>query len=211
MKKRTSAASVVTMYQILRRHQIGTNHVEQIARKLRLNGRRMGLSRNVKMVNQLIDLKVSDAKEEQWVCVSKFRRAKRLLYQNIGARSNQATLFQTLLRNTLQKQWQEQKAKNTGKVAHLRRKYGKTLPNQVEGISVSDQELERIRKPISAPHIWGPPDSLPQLSEAAIKVLQLPPKTTVFPKVDLMEVEMEVGEDDGQTKVGGRGQMPEDQ
>ena len=152
----------------------------------------MGQQRNPEIVVQLLTIKVREAEKEQKTVTEKYLRSKRLLDNVIGQKSAAAMVFKPVLKEVLEGRWTISKLKNKEKVDFLVKKYRPKIPDEIKGIAISDKALAPHLKPLEEPLVWGEAASKPVLSEAAVQVMRLPPKTTVFPSVDVVKVEMEV-------------------
>jgi DNA-binding protein len=74
--KMTRAVSVLNLFRKLINKRVGTNEVEAAAERLRKTGRRIGVTRNPKLVCKLMEIKAADAEEDVKTAKAALRRSK---------------------------------------------------------------------------------------------------------------------------------------
>ena len=185
----------------LLRNRVGTNKVEKLAEKLALEmrgGRRGPIEERErrsmvrKKVTMLMSDKAKDAEEDVKLAFKQFCKSKKELWKIVPWDSRVGFEVRDVLRSELGLEWQERMKVMQKTVDYLVKKHKllrkEEVPAEWRGIKIADRALEgEIQLP---PPLLG--EMVGQISDAAKEVLKLPPKTAVFAKIKLEEIQMEV-------------------
>ena len=183
------------------RSSVGTGKVEKLALALakETRGGRSGVveeRERMRMVRRKVLLlmrdKVRDAKEDVDLAQIQFCKAKSRMWKVIPLESRMGEEVREVMRGEMGWEWKERMKLMEKSVNYLVKKYKRMrmeeVPAMWKGIKITDQALgEKIQLP---PPFLG--EQVGQVSDAAKEVLQLPPKTAVFSKILIEDIQMEV-------------------
>ena len=136
--------------------------------------------------------KLMDAEGDLKLARIQFHKSKKQLWKVVPWWSRAGAGMREVLRVEMGLEWNEKMEAMTRSVNFLVEKFRRSrleeVPNTWRGIKVSDAALgEGLQLP---PAFLS--EGVGNITEAAKEVLQLPPKTAVFPKVTLKDVQIEV-------------------
>ena len=185
----------------LLRSSVGTGKVEKLSAKLALEmkgGRRGPIEERErrsmvrKKVTMLMSDKVKDAEEDVNLAFKQFCKSKKELWRIVPWDSRVGYEVRDVLRSELGLEWQERMKVMQKSVDYLVKKHKllrkEEVPAMWRGIKIADRALEgEIQLP---PPLLG--EMVGQISDAAKEVLQMPPKTAVFSKILMEDIEMEL-------------------
>ena len=185
----------------LLRGGVGTSRAERLGIRLaeEARGGRRGpneermMARMVKRkVMLLMRDKLADAEEDTRLAKIQFHKAKKKLWMVVPWASWVGAGVREVIRGEMALEWEEKMNHMARTVSFLINKFRRgrveEVPATWRDVKVSDAELgEGIVLP---PPFLG--EGVGNISQAAKEVLQLPPKTAIFPKVTLKDVQVEV-------------------
>ena len=186
--KMTKRVSTVLLLQKLQKRKTGTNDVEYFCKTIKRK-----FARN-KMRQTMMSNKIRDAKYKETKARNLFNSKYNYLVRRWGHNRAFMSQFNILLQQEIEFIWKTEKARVQSKIDFLVNKWHKnnlSKPehrDEIQNVAVSDEKLNEK---------FGPPvDDLPvtfggvQLSESEAKVLALPPKFCVFPKIEMEDVQV---------------------
>ena len=181
---------------------VGTGKVEKLALKLALEmrgGRRGQIEERERktMVRKKVLLlmrdKVKDATEDADLAFTQFCKSKQVIWKIIVWDSRMGAEFREVMRGEMVHEWKERTKAMQKTVDYLVKKHrmlrSEVVPEEWRGIKISDQALGD-RPPIPPPFLG---EDVRELSAAAKEVLQMPPKTALYSKIRIEDIQMEIG------------------
>ena len=185
----------------LLKSSVGTGKVEKLALKLakETRGGRSGVMeekermRTVRRkVLMLMRDKAGDAREDADLAKIQFCKAKARMWKVIPLESRMGEEVRDVLRGEMGWEWKERMKLMEKSVNYLVKKHKRLRMEEVpatwKGIKITDQALgDEIQLP---PPFLG--EQVGRISDAAKEVLQLPPKTAVYSKILIEDIQMEV-------------------
>ena len=183
------------------RSGVGTGKVEKLAVKLALEmrgGRRGEVEERDRRrmtrrkVLLLMEDKVKDASVDADLAFVQFCKAKSEMWKVVAWNSRLGADVRRMMREEMAFEWRERMKIMQQSVDHLvekhRRLRKEEVPETWRGIKITDQALGELPK--LPPPFLG--EGVGEISEAAKEVLQLPPKTALYTKIKMEDIEMEV-------------------
>ena len=183
----------------LLRCSVGTGKVELLAERLATEsrgGRILEEKERVKVVRQKVILLMSDKLKDAVADLElgrvQFNKSKKVLSNIVPAQSRLGQEVRIVMRREMSLEWQEKMDQMRRSVYFLINKHRASrreeVPASWRGIMISDQALgDNIQLP--APFLS---ERIGEVSDAAKDVLQLPPKTAVYSKISMKDIEREV-------------------
>ena len=185
----------------LLRSSVGTGKVEKLALKLakETRGGRSGVveeRERTRMVRRKVLLlmreKARDAREDADLARIQFCKAKSRMWKVVTLESRLGEEIREVMRGEMGWEWKERMKQMEKSVNYLVKKHKnmrrEEVPETWKGIKITDQALgDEIQLP---PPFLG--EQVGQVSDAAKEVLQLPPKTAVYSKILIEDIQMEV-------------------
>ena len=183
----------------LLRCDVGTGKVESLAERLAMEskgGRILERVEMVKVVKQKVALlmrdKLRDAEKDLELGRTQFHKSKRQVWTALDCWSREGMEFKLILREEMSFEWQEKMDQMKRSVHFLINKHRTSrrgdVPNTWRGVKISDEALgDEIELP--APFLG---EGIGEVSDAAKEILQMPPKTAVYSKISLKDIEREV-------------------
>ena len=181
---------------------VGTGKVEKLALKLALEmkgGRRGEVEERERRsmvrrkVGMLMRDKVKDATEDADLAFIQYCKSKQVMWKMIAWDTRVGAEFREVLRGEMAFEWKERMKQMQKSVDYLVKKHrmlrSKVVPDEWRGIKISDQALGD-RPPIPQPFLG---ENVTGLTEAAKEILQMPPKTALYTKIRIEDIQMEVG------------------
>ena len=180
---------------------VGTGKVERLGVRLaeEARGGRRGpaeereRSRMVKnKVMMIMRDKMLDAGEDLKMARVQFHKSKKMLWKVVPWRSRAGAGVREVLQVEMALEWNEKRRLMVNSVNYLVEKFRRgrveDVPDTWRGVKVSDVALgEGLQLP---PAFLS--EAVGDITQAAREVLQLPPKTAIFPRITLKDVQVEV-------------------
>ena len=180
---------------------VGTSKVEKLGQRLakEARGGRRGAQEEreagkmaSKKVGMLMKDKLKDAEADLKLARIQFHKAKKLLWKTIPWWSRAGAGLREVVRVEMALEWNEKMTKMTNAVNFLIDKFRRSrldkVPDTWRGVRVSDEALgEELQLP---PAFLS--EGVRNVTEAAKEILKLPPKTAIFPKITLKDIQVEV-------------------
>ena len=180
---------------------VGTSKVEKLGQRLakEARGGRRGAQEEReagkiarKKVGMLMKDKLKDAEADLKLARIQFHKAKKLLWKTIPWWSRAGAGLREVVRVEMALEWNEKMTKMTNAVNFLIDKFRRSrldkVPDTWRGVRVSDEALgEELQLP---PAFLS--EGVRNVTEAAKEILKLPPKTAIFPKITLKDIQVEV-------------------
>ena len=180
---------------------VGTSKVEKLGQRLakEARGGRRGAQEEReagkiarKKVGMLMEDKLRDAEADLKLARIQFHKAKKLLWRTIPWWSRAGAGLREVVRVEMALEWNEKMTKMTNAVNFLIDKFRRSrldkVPDTWRGVRVSDEALgEELQLP---PAFLS--EGVRNVTEAAKEILKLPPKTAIFPKITLKDIQVEV-------------------
>ena len=185
----------------LLRSGVGTGKVEKLATKLALEmrgGRRGEVEERERRsmvrrkVLMLMTDKVKDAYVDADLAFTQYCKAKKDMWKVVPWDSRVGSELREVMRREMGFEWHERMRIMQRSVNHLVDKHRmlrkEVVPAMWRGIKITDQALgEQQNLP---PPFLG--EGVGQITEAAKEILQLPPKTALYTKIKMADIQMEV-------------------
>ena len=180
---------------------VGTGKAEKFGERLarEARGGRRGMEEEREMVKtvkrkvmMLMRDKLKDAEEDMRLARVQFYKSKKRLWKMLQWRSWVGAGVREVMQREMVIEWEEKMNHMTRSVNYLVNKFRagrvEKVPATWRGVKVSDAALgEGLVLP---PPFLG--EGVGDITQAAKEVLQLPPKTALFPKITLKDVQVEV-------------------
>ena len=180
---------------------VGTSKVEKLGQRLakEARGGRRGAQEvreagkiARKKVGMLMEDKLRDAEADLKLARIQFHKAKKLLWRTIPWWSRAGAGLREVVRVEMALEWNEKMTKMTNAVNFLIDKFRRSrldkVPETWRGVRVSDEALgEELQLP---PAFLS--EGVRNVTEAAKEILKLPPKTAIFSKITLKDIQVEV-------------------
>ena len=150
----------------------------------------------VKVVRQKVLLlmkdKLKDAVVDMNLARSQFNKSKKMLWKDVPSLSRVGQELRMVMREEMGFEWQEKMIQMQRSVHFLVNKHRRSrleeVPDIWRGVRISDHALGEVIQ-LPAPFLG---EGVRGVSDAAKKVLQLPPKTAIYSKIDIRDIEREV-------------------
>ena len=180
---------------------VGTSKVEKLGQRLakEARGGRRGAQEvreagkiARKKVGMLMEDKLRDAEADLKLARIQFHKSKKLLWKTIPWWSRAGAGLREVVRVEMALEWNEKMTKMTNAVNFLIDKFRRSrldkVPDTWRGVRVSDEALgEELQLP---PAFLS--EGVRNVTEAAKEILKLPPKTAIFSKITLKDIQVEV-------------------